>query len=211
MPIDPVKIPQNVYVEDRIIGPITLKQIIMLLIGGGTSYALWSAAQSNGASQLIQILAWIPCVVAAAFAFVKINGISLFRIVLLFIEKLNKPSIRTWSPREGIVINITTTKSGKHPQEKRKTKKNKEQEKEEHIETLTTLLDRGPQNEEGAEQEDESNPQPTKKKRRPVNPERIRADRKEGAPPIDSIAMKHETNDRKSAQENIIRDITPPA
>ena len=40
MPIEPVKIPQNVYIEDRIVGPLTLRQTLIMAIGGGFSYAL---------------------------------------------------------------------------------------------------------------------------------------------------------------------------
>ncbi|MDD5075396.1 MAG: PrgI family protein, partial [Candidatus Peribacteraceae bacterium] len=80
MAIDPVKIPQNVYVEDRIIGPITLRQLIIVLLTGGLSYAIWGAMKSaNGGYIGIigTIIAWIPCAIGVVFAFVKIQGIGL--------------------------------------------------------------------------------------------------------------------------------------
>jgi hypothetical protein len=120
MPIEPIKIPQNVYIEDHIVGPLTLKQVLIVGVGGGFSYVLYGMlTQAYGALALpLTILVWSPTALAAVFAFVRINDISMFKLLLLTIEKLNKPSIRTWSPRRGIVINIRTsspeTKDPKH-------------------------------------------------------------------------------------------------
>src|SRR3989344_5498965 len=109
MPIEPVKIPQNVYVEDRIIGPVTLKQIMMVMISAGTSYAILAAMKASGPVNATQTtLAWIPTFFGIIFAFVKINGIPLFRIVLLGIERIDKPSKRVFSPRQGVYVNIVT-------------------------------------------------------------------------------------------------------
>ncbi len=110
MPIDPIKIPQNVYIEDRIVGPLTLKQIIIVALGGGFSYVLWSTITKTIGSVniVLTVLAWIPAVIAVIFAFVKINDLSMFRLCLLAVERFNKPSLRTWSPRRGISINVRT-------------------------------------------------------------------------------------------------------
>jgi hypothetical protein len=109
MALEPVKIPQNVYVEDRIIGPVTIRQIIIMGIGGAMSYALWSILAQSGYIGIVPlIIAWIPVTIAAAFAFVKINDISLFRMILLKIEQANKPSIRHWESTQGISLNFVT-------------------------------------------------------------------------------------------------------
>ncbi len=107
--LEPVKIPQNVYVEDRIIGPVTLKQLIICGLGAGFSYAIYSTAAKMGHLGIpLTIMLWMPAAVAAAFAFVKINDLSLFNIVLLLIEHGNKPTQRVWSPHAGISINVVT-------------------------------------------------------------------------------------------------------
>ena len=105
---DPVKIPQNVYIEDHIVGPLSLRQLIIIMIGGGFSYALYSLIQkAYGSVNIpITILVWLPCAVAAAFALVKINDLSLLRICLLMVERSNKAPVRTWAPRRGISINF---------------------------------------------------------------------------------------------------------
>ncbi len=110
MAIQAVKIPQNVYIEDRIIGPITLRQIIICALGGGFSYAQYAMfSKAYGPPNLIlTVLIWVPAAIAAAFAFVKINDVSLLRMLLLIIERFNKPMRRIWSPRRGLTINIRT-------------------------------------------------------------------------------------------------------
>lgn len=110
MPIEAVKIPQNVYVEDRIVGPLTLRQVIIVTLGGGGSYALWSSlTKAYGQLDIVTTaLAWIPAVIAFAFAFIRINDLSLMRLMLLSLERMQKSSIRTWAPRAGISITIRT-------------------------------------------------------------------------------------------------------
>ena len=58
MAIEPVKIPQNVYVEDRIIGPVTLKQLAMVGIGMGISYAIFASVNKNGTVGIPISVAW---------------------------------------------------------------------------------------------------------------------------------------------------------
>ncbi len=114
MPIEAVKIPQNVYVEDHIIGPVTLKHLLILGIGSGISYVIFASAQQAGVTNVVFLGAcWIPAVIAAAFAFFRINDMSLFRIILLSIEGFNKPSQRYWSPYPGISINLITSQHAK--------------------------------------------------------------------------------------------------
>lgn len=110
MPVQPIKIPQNVYIEDRIVGPLTLRQIIIVGIGCGFSYAIWSSISKAYGYVGIPLTAivWIPGVISVMFAFVRVNDVSLFRICLLMLERINKPSTRTFSPRPGISINIRT-------------------------------------------------------------------------------------------------------
>lgn len=148
MPIDPVKIPQNVYVEDRIVGPLTLKQTIIMALGGGFSYALYaSLSRAAGTLSLFTtVLVWIPCAVTVIFAIVKVNDLSLMRICLLMVERFHKPATRTWAPRRGLGINIRTRSPQlqDHAQVDRIHKEQEKQKKaEEHIRELSTVLDRG--------------------------------------------------------------------
>lgn len=138
MPIEPVKIPQNVQIEDRIIGPVTLRQLIITIIGCGISYAIWSSLQKafGDIGITVTIVAWIPAVIFIAFAFIKVYDLSLFRIVFLMLERSVKPQIRTWAPRPGI--------STINPHALAKPEKKKPvaaQEQPQSIEELSSMLD----------------------------------------------------------------------
>lgn len=101
MPIEPIKIPQNVQIEDRIIGPITLRQLIITVVGCGVSYVLWSGMEKafGTASITVTIIAWIPALIFVAFAFVKIYDVSLLRFMRLMIGRWHTPQKRLWIPR----------------------------------------------------------------------------------------------------------------
>ncbi|MBM3231313.1 PrgI family protein [Candidatus Peregrinibacteria bacterium] len=219
MAIEPVKIPQNVYVEDRIIGPITMRQLMLVMLSGGVSYAIWALMQSAGAVGLAYtIVAWFPVVIGGAFAFLKVNGISLFRIILLQMEKLEKPSTRLWTPHRGIYINITTTsnvQAHKNPDIAMKRKSHEQT----RLEELSEVLDMGPAEKAAAEAaEDDIDPVEALIKKQeaeaaaakplPVNPERIRADAKQTPATVDGIAA----TEMRTAQpaSPLFRDILPP-
>lgn len=142
MPIDPVKIPQNVYIEDRVVGPLSLRQIIIMALGGGFSYMLYASwDKANGSVSLpVAVLLWMPAVIAAAFALVKINDLSLMRICFLLLEKANKPKTRLWTPRTGISINIRTTPKKEDPKAKTEAKKT---DTRKEIASLSSVVDRG--------------------------------------------------------------------
>ncbi len=136
MTIEAVKIPANIQVEEKIIGPIGLRQIFILIGCGGLSYFFWTMVKDANGGSFLQIAAWSPLVVGAAFAFIKINDVSLLRLLLLGIETFYKPTKRTFGPRQGITINIRT----RPVDEKKKTEAKAEAPKE-HLEKLSTVLD----------------------------------------------------------------------
>lgn len=109
MAIEAVKIPQNVYVEDHIVGPVTLKQLFIVGIGGGISYVTYAIVTKAGYTDIpVQVMCWAPAFISACFAFMKINDLSLFNMILLTIESMNKPNVRYWSSHAGISINVIT-------------------------------------------------------------------------------------------------------
>jgi hypothetical protein len=106
MPIDPVKIPQNVYIEDRVVGPLTLRQTLLITLGCGFSYAIFSLLTKTYGNIGIPltVICWIPGFLSVIFALVKVNDLTLMRICMLLLESSQKPSVRVWEPRTGIDI-----------------------------------------------------------------------------------------------------------
>ena len=157
MPIDPVKIPQNVYIEDRIVGPLTLRQTLIMAGGGGFSYALFALMnKAYGHLSIVgTVFVWIPAAIAAIFALVRVNDLSLLRISLLLLEKMQKPPVRTWAPRRGIVINIHTQAAAmKQQQEKHQKEMVLESQTQTKIEELSTTVDQAFEQEQKKETEE---------------------------------------------------------
>ena len=72
------QVPQFIEVEDKIFGPLTLKQFIYLLGGGGLSFILYSFI----GNLIISALFIIPVIGSAlALAFYKINNKPLINVV----------------------------------------------------------------------------------------------------------------------------------
>lgn len=207
MTIDPVKIPQNVYVEDRIIGSVTLRQIIICLLTGGLSYGIFASLKSAGAMSMVTgVLAWTPLVIGAAFAFVKINGISLTRFVLLILEKMDKPAVRVWAPRRGIMISIgaASLKTDREIAQEKKVEeaKKRAEEKRRRIHELSELLDKGP--EEADEQGHPIARSPAPVPALPIDKSRVSAEPLEHPAALDGVSP-------PSLPQPLIRDIAPPA
>lgn len=82
------KVPQNVEREDQILWFITLRQLIILLLGGGLSYILFInlVRDNDEVSTFMSVVVWIPALLAVIFAFVKIKGLEMFELFLLIME-----------------------------------------------------------------------------------------------------------------------------
>jgi hypothetical protein len=136
------KIPQNVQTADKIVGPLTLKQLIIIGVGFGIDYFLYISL-----SQLYVLTVWILpvlfiAIVTVAVAFVKIKGIPFLPFLLLSIEFYMKPSKRVWSQGGGdVLISVTQPK----PKSKEELEQAKQQQKPvkdlSNLEDLTKILD----------------------------------------------------------------------
>ena len=83
------QVPQFIEVEDRIIGPLTLKQFLYLAFAGAILFVLWF---------LLKFFVWIIIAIpiaalAAAFAFIKINDRPFVYFFLAFIGYFMKPKL----------------------------------------------------------------------------------------------------------------------
>lgn len=95
------KIPQDVLRPDKIVGFLTLRQLIIVAMGGGIAYSLYLVLSRE---YLVEI--WLPPVlfisfITAAFAFVRFHDIVFEKLILIFIEYKFKPRARTWQKMKG--------------------------------------------------------------------------------------------------------------
>jgi hypothetical protein len=112
------QVPQFIDLEDRIIGPLTLKQFLYLAFGGALIFVFWFLFQFY-----LWIIVSIPIVaLAAAFAFLKINDRPFVYFFLSFINYYLKPRLYIFSnaPRkiESKVAEEKIVETPSLPQEK---------------------------------------------------------------------------------------------
>lgn len=85
-------VPQFIDVEDKIFGPITIRQFVILLFAAGLAFVFWKLFDRSLAITLIVIFDGF----AFLLAFLKVKG-QLFHIFLLnIIQTLKKPALRIW-------------------------------------------------------------------------------------------------------------------
>lgn len=85
--------PQFIDVEDRIIGPITTKQFILMIAGGVIIFLAFKILDQSAAILTTLIVAGL----VVLFGFVKINGRRFHEFIGSMIEVLKRPRIRVWS------------------------------------------------------------------------------------------------------------------
>ena len=85
-------VPQFIDVEDKVIGPITVRQFIILLVAGGLVFAAYKL--SDFTLFLFNLL--LIAVFTILFAFIKINGRPVHYFILNVIQTLKKPFLRIW-------------------------------------------------------------------------------------------------------------------
>lgn len=89
------QVPQNIDLEDKIVGPLTMTQFVYVLGGGLIDYLLFqSLAQQSFA--LFLFLAIPITLVALAFAFLKIQEQPLTHFFTAWLIYLSKPKKRIW-------------------------------------------------------------------------------------------------------------------
>lgn len=91
------KVPQNIDMQDRIVGPLTLFQFVYLLAGGMIFYA---TLKSPGAADVVLVGA-PAALLALALAFIKINDLPFSRFVWSLITFIFNPKKRVWHRGEG--------------------------------------------------------------------------------------------------------------
>lgn len=84
--------PQFIDVEDRIIGPITTRQFVLMIIGGVIIFLAYKFLDTAG----FVMVALIVVGLLVLFGFVKINGRRFHEFVKSMIETLRRPRVRVW-------------------------------------------------------------------------------------------------------------------
>ncbi len=104
-------VPQFIDVEDKIFGPITVRQFIILLIGVlliALGYRIFDFT-------LFVVFALFIFTVSSTLAFVKINGAAFHYFILNIVQTFKKPRLRVWSKDDTLIhaLELETTHTEK--------------------------------------------------------------------------------------------------
>ncbi len=101
-------VPQFIDAEDKILGPITARQFIILLVAFLIGAILWKLL-----TFVWFLVVFVPLMAASAVvAFVKINGQPFHYFFLNLIQTVKRPQLRVWDKT------LTNTELNRHLQEK---------------------------------------------------------------------------------------------
>ena len=89
-------VPQFIEVEPKVIGPVSVRQFIMLLIGALLVFIEYKLTDFS----LFAIEGLLTIAITCLFAFVKINGRQFHMFLLSFIQSLLRPKTRIWAKVE---------------------------------------------------------------------------------------------------------------
>lgn len=138
------KIPQNVQIEDKIVGPLTLKQLITLGVGGGISYAIQVILARHYYITVWILPTAIPALLTLAITFLKIGGIPFGKWVFLMIEYFLKPKQRFFIMGGGDLYSATLfadKKKSEHNKIDETSKADRDRERLQKIGDLSKMLD----------------------------------------------------------------------
>lgn len=110
-------VPQFIDVQDKVVGPLTIRQFLWLLGGAGISLVLWLALPTIAA-----VVLTIPVVgLAALFAFYKMNGIPFYLYLANLIGFALRAKLRIWKRTVELdKIVVPNVRENKPVQQKRK-------------------------------------------------------------------------------------------
>ena len=94
------KVPQNIDIQDRIIGPLTMLQLVYAVVGGGLAYSILITLPSPAS----YILAAPIALFTVAVIFVKVNERPFLNFFFAMIQFMTSPKQRVW--HHGAVDNL---------------------------------------------------------------------------------------------------------
>ena len=131
------KVPQDVQREDQIIGPLTLKQMVILGVGGGLAYLVYIQLSRSYHIEVWLLPVFIISALTIALAFLKIHGLPFYQFILHFIEYKFLVKKRIWIQKTANPYISPKMATKKVKTEK---KENKPARKEKSINDLVEIL-----------------------------------------------------------------------
>lgn len=91
-------VPQFIDVEDKILGPVSVRQFIIFLVGGGLVVGDYQILMKLANQPIAFVTSAIGIFVAVAlFSFVKVNGRPFHIFLLNLLQTVKNPRMRLWN------------------------------------------------------------------------------------------------------------------
>lgn len=101
-------VPQFIDVEDKIIGPITTRQFVLMLVCGLLGFLFFQLFTF----MIFVIVTICDIIIFVSLAFVKINGRPVHYFLLNIVQTLKKPGLRVWN-KSAFIKNVQEVGKGK--------------------------------------------------------------------------------------------------
>lgn len=85
-------VPQFIDVEDKILGPLSVRQFIMCIVASGMIIAAFRFADFP----LFILETFVTVVLLILFAFMRVNGRPFHHFLFNLLQNLRKPKLRVW-------------------------------------------------------------------------------------------------------------------
>lgn len=86
-------VPQFIESEDKILGPITVRQFLLMLLAGFIVFLAYRFADFS----LFILITIVDIIVLGVLAFVKVNGVAFHYFLLNVLQTLKRPNLRVWN------------------------------------------------------------------------------------------------------------------
>jgi len=99
-------VPQFIDVEDKILGPITVRQFVLIVTGGIIEFLSFRFGDIG----FFLLMTVIVLSIVGLFGFVKVNGAFFHHFLLNLAASFKKPALRVWNKnfREEIILEAKT-------------------------------------------------------------------------------------------------------
>lgn len=86
-------VPQFIDVESKILGPITVRQFVIMIVVMGALFTYYKTLDFSG----FLLASIFTVALGAAFGFLKVNGAPFHVFLLNVIQTIMRPSLRIWA------------------------------------------------------------------------------------------------------------------
>lgn len=130
-------VPQFIEVESKVIGPISVRQFIILLFTGGIIF-IWYSLFST---VVFVLLGLITLAIGLVFAFAKVNSQPFHNFALSLIQTLRRPRLSLWQREVHRQVVVKVAKKDQADLQAKRAMVTKPEVSPEHIAELSLIVD----------------------------------------------------------------------